>query len=104
MGDLARLLGPVDPNLLIVVGLVACFAAGIGVQVLRTSRRMRRLRAELQQAQQAALHEQQSCQSLLKRLNDAQESIGAQMQLARETRASLEGCVTRRDREIRDLP
>ena len=94
MPDLARYLGPVNPLISVAVGSVACFAASASPCRLCAARRTRRLRAELHQAQQAAVHEQQACQNLLKRLNDAQESIGAQMQLARETRASLEGCVS----------
>jgi cellulose biosynthesis protein BcsQ len=103
MPNLAEYLGPISQNVLVVVGLVGCFVAGAVLYALAAARKMWRLRAEAQKAQQAALHEKQSSHALLKRLNEAQEAIGAQMQLARETRASLEGCVTRRDREIRDL-
>jgi cellulose biosynthesis protein BcsQ len=105
MSDLAQYLdlGSFSQTVLISVGLVACFVAGIVLAVLHSARKIRRLRSGLEQAQQVALHEKQASQGLLRRLNEAQESIGAQMQLARETRASLEGCVTRRDREIRDM-
>jgi cellulose biosynthesis protein BcsQ/gas vesicle protein len=87
----------------IVVGLAAGILVGIVAGLLLSTRKLRRLRAQLAHAQQAAQHEKQAADRLLQQLNEAQAAVGAQMQLSRETRASLEGCVTRRDKEIVNL-
>jgi cellulose biosynthesis protein BcsQ len=103
MPDLIPQLQNLPGMLWIVIGSAAGLLLGVVAGLLLSTRKLRRLRARLWQAEQTVMHERQSGQQLLQRLNEAQSAVGAQMQLARETRASLEGCVTRRDKEIVNL-
>lgn len=83
--------------------LSACILIGIAVAAMFIFSMTRRLRSRVRRSEQLVWYEKQAGQRLLQRLNEAESAIGSQMQLARETRASLEGSVTRREDEITNL-